>query len=409
MRLRHLIPAGLLDAGCASLATFAIGLVAARTLSPTLLGVYALFFTAFILGAVVPTELLLIPAEVMGLSRRGPDRLAVWRWMLRRGAVASALSGMAVAGAAMLFSDQGITTSVLWLAATMVGACSLSPLQDHLRRVLHLAGLSWRASGVSVVQLTAVVMAIALLRLLGAPPAAVPFGALALGNVVSLSAAIALARVRSGAPPGPKPATSLLTTSGRWLLLTSAVPAATSFLVAALITRLAGADQLGFAEAARLVAQPLYVLATGFGAVLGPRAMEAGRARVRAQADATARPFVALLLVLGVGYLAVMATDAAFNPMARLLPNAYQLPWLTTAMVAATLLHGVSNPFRQELIGGRRERSVSAAEGGASLFHLIAATSARYVGAYARPAALAVYALTLLGGLLAIRRRHYRH
>jgi hypothetical protein len=42
-------------------------------------------------------------------------------------------------------------------------ACAMTPLQEHVRRVLHLAGISWHAAVVSLVQVGGVVVALALL------------------------------------------------------------------------------------------------------------------------------------------------------------------------------------------------------------------------------------------------------
>lgn len=404
MRLRTLIPAGLLDAGSASVATFAIGLYAARFFSPELLGAYALFFTAFLLAAVVPTQLLLIPSEVSSLALHRRDRLVVWRWMLIRGMTLAMVSAALASSAATMLSRGGSTAEVANLALTMVLAATLSPLQDHLRRLLHLSDRSWHASSVSVVQVVVIVGALALLTRFGAPRTAIPFGALAIANVASLSTAMVLARPHPDSPRTDRPTLKALLTSGRWLLVNGGVPAVATFLVAAAITTLAGAAALGFAEAARLVAQPLYVVATGLGMVLGPRSMEAAAGRSLGAANAIAGPFIGLMGMLGLGYLLITATPWVLNPMLHLVPKAYEVPWLVAVTVAATLVHGSLNPLRSELVGGRRERYVAAAEVSGSASSLVAVLSAQVIGAFARPASLAVYATVLAIGLLRGRR-----
>ena len=45
----------------------------------------------------------------------------------------------------------------------MTACATLTPLQEHVRRVLHLAGISWHAAVVSFVQVGGVVVALALL------------------------------------------------------------------------------------------------------------------------------------------------------------------------------------------------------------------------------------------------------
>ena len=52
----------------ASLATFAAGLTAVRLLSEIDLGIYGVFFTAFFLGSVIVTELVLVPAQVVAVN-----------------------------------------------------------------------------------------------------------------------------------------------------------------------------------------------------------------------------------------------------------------------------------------------------------------------------------------------------
>ena len=76
MRLRHALPAGLLDAGFASLARLIIGIYAARALTVSDLGAYALFFSAFVFAIVVPMQFVLVPAELATLPAARHER---WR------------------------------------------------------------------------------------------------------------------------------------------------------------------------------------------------------------------------------------------------------------------------------------------------------------------------------------------
>ncbi len=72
------------------------------------------------------------------------------------------------------------------------------------------------------------------------------------------------------------------------------IPFGTSFVGVLLIVELAGPEAMGFAEAARVAAQPILVLATGLSAVLGPRGMEAAIRRTRPQAQKVLRLFLTL-------------------------------------------------------------------------------------------------------------------
>src|SRR4051812_43641888 len=60
--------AGIVDAGVSSIATLAVGIYAARTLPHAEFGAYALFNSAFLLGAVVPAFLVLAPAAISTVS-----------------------------------------------------------------------------------------------------------------------------------------------------------------------------------------------------------------------------------------------------------------------------------------------------------------------------------------------------
>jgi O-antigen/teichoic acid export membrane protein len=408
LRLRALIPAGLVDAGCASLATFVVGLYAARELGPATLGAYALFFSAFLLAAVVPTQLYLLPAEVAVLPRDRLDRLVVWRWTLLPG---SAISGAAAAIAGVVALGLARTAGGdhhLALALTMIPAAALSSLQDHLRRVLHLAGRSWRAAAVSVCQLAAVSVAVGVLVAVEAPREAIPFGALLAANAASLTVAATLARPSPATARTGRPGFAQLLRSGRWLLVNGAVPAAAAFAVAAIIAGLAGPEELGYAEAARLVAQPLYVLATGLGLVLGPRSMEAGAAADEVHASAIARPFWALLGSIGVAYLLLTAAPWTGNPMRLVVPLAYEMPGLVALTVVGTAAYTLLSPLRSELVGGREERVVAGAEVAGSVGSTLSALSGQLIGAFARPVSLIVQAVLAGWWLLRVRPRLYQ-
>ena len=152
------MPAGLLDAGFASLARLAVGIYAARALTASDLGAYALFFSAFVFASVVPMQFVLVPAELATLPAAQRARVALLRQSWRIGAPMAAATALVAAVAAVVGAEAA--TTVLWaLAVTMTACAMLTPLQEHLRRVLHLAGMSWSAAVVSLVQAASVVMA----------------------------------------------------------------------------------------------------------------------------------------------------------------------------------------------------------------------------------------------------------
>jgi O-antigen/teichoic acid export membrane protein len=406
MRALPVLPAGLLDAGFASLATFTVSVWAGRSLSLAQFGSYGLFLSAFSLAAAVPAQLVLNPAENFSVARPVAQRLGVLSKTWHIGlpvALGAAVAAMTAAFLVALAADA--PAGVRWpLALTALCCATVSPLQDHVRRCLHLGGVSWRAAAVSLVQLLGVITFLALLAGLNVAAIWRPFGALTLANVTS--AAVGLARTRRDlrAVRLPPYRFGEIVRSGRWLLGMESANTAAVFITAALIAKLAGTETLGYAEAARLVAQPVLVLVAGLSAVLGPQLLEAGATRDSARSHRVTRYFIGLLLAAGLLYAAVTIVDWPINILAFLLPQAYDVPGLALASVAASVLVGVAFPYRSVLVGAGWERLLPAAAVLAGALQVLAAATAGVVGAFAQPLGVAVF-----GAVLSVAyRRHVR-
>jgi O-antigen/teichoic acid export membrane protein len=397
MRLRHALPAGLLDAGFASLARLAVGIYAARALTASDLGAYALFFSAFVFASVVPMQFVLVPAELATLPAAQRGRLALLRQSWRIGTPMAAATALVAAVAAVVGAEAA--TTVLWaLAVTMTACAMVTPLQEHLRRVLHLAGMSWYAAVVSLVQAAGVVVALALLAAAGSPAIWRPFGALTIATVVSLGAGLLLTLRRPPPVTLPRYRVAELMRSGRWLLAIEAITAGATFLASVIVTRLDTPEALGYAEAARIVGQPLFVLAVGLSAVLNPRAMEAGAVRDRAAARHVARPYTLLLAIVGLVYGALTMVPWWGNPLAELVPQAYVVAGLVPVTVASFVLFGLPIIPRSELTGAHRERVLPKVGLVAGVLQCAAALSAVWIGAFARPLGVALFGAVLLLG-----------
>jgi hypothetical protein len=397
MRLRHALPAGLLDAGFASLARLAIGIYAARALTVSDLGAYALFFSAFVFASVVPMQFVLVPAELATLPAARRERLALLRQSLRIGMPVSVATALVATVAAALGAEA--PTRVLWpLALTMTACAALTPLQEHVRRVLHLAGISWHAAVVSLIQLGCVVLALLLLERAQTPAIWRPFGALTIATVVSLAAGLLLTRRRQPASTLPRYQVSDLMRSGRWLLAIEAVTAGATFLASIIVSRLDTLEALGYAEAARIVGQPIFVLASGLAVVLYPRAMEAGASRDRAAARHVARPYTVLLAIVGLVYGVLTAVPWWGNPLAGLVPRAYVVAGLVPVTVASFVLFSLPIMPRSELTGARRERVLPQVGLIAGVLQCAAALSAVWIGSFARPLGVALFGVVLLLG-----------
>lgn len=422
--MRTRIPAGLLDSGFTALGTFIINLYAIDRIgdldNPEDLGVYGLFMAAFLFVAAVTTQVMFIPAEKVTLDVEPADRTGLAGAILIRGAPVAALVSSLVSLAALFAVWQGAAGDVIVpFLVTAFLAGIVTPLQDHIRRLLHLGEHSWWASRVSVVQLIAAVGWLVVLHTLLPDPVWVPFAAIFASRltslVVGLAAVARTARDRDLLAPGldRRLAYGALFVSGRYLAATGALSTGNNLVVAAIVTAFVGFDVLAYAEAARTVGQPVLVLANGLRSVTGPRSMESARAGDRAAARDVAGLFYLLSTGLAAAYVVVAGFDWILNPLRGLAEEAYVVGGLVIVTIFANLLNGAAFPNRFELIGADKERSLLGAEVAANGVQLAIATAMSLVagtsvtiGAMARPVAFAG-----LGGsrLLLYRRELHKY
>jgi O-antigen/teichoic acid export membrane protein len=389
---------GVVDAAMSSLATFAAALVAARILSDTQLGVYAVFYTAFNFGQVIANNLVYIPAEVIVVSWPVAARLRALKQTTRL-AIGPSLAGAAAIAIATLIAAQVAEAAVVMpLTITAAITTFFWPTQDHVRRMLHIAELSWHAAAVSVVQFVTVIGAIAALMLLDVPAAWIPYGSLGIANGTSLITGLALARhyhIRtrrrdlSGRGDPIKLRLRELIQAGSWLLAGVGAPTLAAMGAATIITFAAGSDILGYAEAARIVAQPVLVLGTGLGYVLGPRLMRAAIARKPRASRAIHLRFNAIVIASASAYAVVAAWKWPGNPMSTLVPNAFEVEWLVPATIAAHVVMAAVVLLIQELLAVGQARLIGIVGMLSAPLQLLAAATAGVTGAFARPLSMA--------------------
>jgi O-antigen/teichoic acid export membrane protein len=402
------VPAGLIDAGTASLAHFLVGLASVNLLDEANLGVYAVFFAAFMVAAIVPQFLIFTPAEVQAVSYPVKDRLIQLPQSLRLGFGPTATGALAILVAAVSTASETTWDVTVAFALTAGLAVLVSPAQDHLRRLLHIARRSWAAAGVSIAQLTVVAIGIGAMVIAGVPSPWVPFGALATANILSFSLGLFIARDgRSGGEEPPLKFRDLIR-SGRWLLAMALVPFGASFIGTLLIVELAGPEAMGYAEAARVAAQPILVLGTGLSAVLGPRGIEAAVHRNRPQAQKALRIFLGLIGISGILYLAVVGHPWIGNPMVYMVPVAYEVSGLVAVTIVAHILTAAAVQYTSELMGGRKEVGLTKMSLIASPFLLLGSATAAFTEAFARAIGIILEASARYGLYGIIRERMYR-
>ena len=408
MRLTKSIPAGLVDAGAAALATFGAGVYAANYFDPETgeLGVYALFFAIFLVAAIVPFKLAFLPAEVRLLSLPPAQQLGGFRLTMPAGVPVAMVSGLLVLVAWIPAIDAEFSL-VVPLAITTVITGILSPIQDHIRRVMHQAGQSWLAALTSSTQLAVAAAIITIGVFVDVDKAWIPFGSLVMANTVSIGVGLLLARGRAEPATGEPYVLSELATSGRWLAGYGLVPVVSTFLVAAIVDVTAGSDFLGFAEAARVAGRPLLVFMTGVSAVLNPRAFVAGRDRDRPAGARLAR--VGHLIVLGPGAVVLLwlGLEWAGNPMAWLVENAYTVEFLVVITIAANILWGFLFVEEAQLIGGRREVDIFRIYLIGGLVQVAIAFTAVWTESFAVPLAYIGFGVVRVFGFRGALRRLY--
>jgi len=385
---------GVLDYGLSSLATFLIGLYAARTLDPAGLGVYALCFRAVFLGGIVPSQGIFLPAENLVTALPLEQRLGLMRHTLRLGAMTAALSALAMSFWVVLAPPLAPWAALIGLTVTGIITAFASPVQDHVRRMLHVGGASHAAALVSTVQLVVVAASLFVCVLARVSIWWAPLGTLATANLIS--AAVGIRYAQQQVPTSATPAVLSRTEiqrSGRWLVLLGMLDAGAIFVVAALVARIAGAAALGYAEAARIAANPVLVLAWGLSAVLRARSVRAGRELNAEQARRVSRTFGIVLALAGAVSLTLFTTNWWGNPLGWLLPNAYVIPGLVGLSILAYLANGFGYPYWWELMGARLERSIAKAEIRANVFRTFLAGTTVVTHAYAVPLSLLGFGL----------------
>jgi O-antigen/teichoic acid export membrane protein len=376
----RMLGTGQLDAGFAALAGFIAAAFAVRNLTAEQLGIYSLLFLAFGVASQIPTQLVLSSAEVLIAHSPLEQRLGAMRWSLPMGTVAAALASVTVAAGVLPLAGDVDLPSVTPLILTAVTFTLISPVQDHIRRVLHAADRSGQASVISALNLIfTTAAAVALLRV---SPLWVPFGSMTIGNVISSCAVLFFSR---GANPSTPSGIRQLVSIGRYLLVVGLANSGGKYLAGTLVGAIAGPAALGYVEAARLVARPSEVSAMGVLAATGPRLMVTSANRDKRAVKRLSRTYYAAVLAVGIVYTVLVATPVAWSIPMEVFPLAYEINGLVLAMLVAQLVINLTRPLQARLMGLRREVSLAVVEVLAQVGRLLASLSAFWVGAFGIP------------------------
>lgn len=241
-----------------------------NALDDAVFGAYALLFYASLLATQIAALLVFGPTEILATERPVAARLTGLRATVRRGARYAALAaGLAGLGAVPAVGDVD-SASLMKLILGAIAFAFLTPIQDHIRSMLHVSDRSSQAAAVSLVQLAALVVGALVLHQVD--PVLVPFFALAIANLISGAfGLVRVGRAGRGQPPDPKEIRGI----GPWLLAAGAANTGFSLFSSLILERFIGLGAIGLLEAARVVARPVQVVGHGFNAIFAPRSREA--------------------------------------------------------------------------------------------------------------------------------------
>lgn len=288
---------GVLDSGLSALATFLCGIAALRVLSETELALYSLLFTGSVLLMLIPRQTVLVPTRVQ-ISRSPFTLFPSSRTDLRQLLPPTAVAALLVSLAGIpLFSAVPLTT-YLFMSASAAMIIATSPYQEHIRASLHINGkhrsavlTSSTAALVAVIYFAAAILSPEVVALDGAGPLL----ALALSNAASIALGLTFAH---GLARHRKSIVMSLRNRGS-ILASDAVVQAAGYVVTAFAAVVLGASAVAELETARVVAQPVFVIAAGISAALTPQLLRA--ATRRGEAWFVWRRQVATLAVVATG------------------------------------------------------------------------------------------------------------
>lgn len=398
MKLRAI--AGVVDAGGAAATNFLAGLIAVRLLDDGALTLYSLLSIAAVLAMLFPQQVGYLPYRLHVNVRTTNHRPSYWA-SVRIAFFPSLVIAPIVIAAGFPAFDM-VTGPEYW--ATVSATCAfavVSPFQDHLRMSLHVVGAHWRAAVVSAANFSVLLVCFTVAVLVPADvsaPSYVPFLALALAN--SCSAALAAVLLVPFAPFNERPAGTLRSRSK--LLVSDAIMQGMGYLSAAAVAVVLGAAASAALEAARVAAQPIYVLSTALANVYVPRIIRAvGNGERRAVARMVSR-LSAVTVLAGTAYAAILLVAAPF--VGALIGRTFEGPLGATRGLSFSA-QAATSPFNSVYYAaGKVNRAIILSAVSALTGLAVLALSIGVLGVYAVPACLLAAAIVRLTcGMLDIR------
>jgi len=277
-----------------ALASFLLQIIAARSLGASGLGVFALLYSAIILGTGIVSGFV---GDSLTVLDRGDRRIraALQNWCLLLSACAGLLGAIGAAASGL----------VGWVPAVIFGlAACVFMLEDTLRRLLMASMKFWALPAVDITGLVAALVVLVLARLLtgGLSITYLLIGLLAAQVVSSVVAVLMLpGQERRVASPRPAEMVAVLR-YGQWRSGHRAVRSLVLTVTRSLVTVAVGTALYGQLEAARIYMAPALLMVTGLTSYLLPMYAARRKRSVRqsiGQADLFAGVLLAGTLLVG--------------------------------------------------------------------------------------------------------------
>ena len=303
MSVRGRIVSSLSDSAFSALATFSAGAFAVRHLPDPGVALFSLCLTSWIIGATFPRSLVLIPLEVqVNRSSHGAlpalrSTVATARWTLALAAVVTACGGLPALAVTPVLGFVLMSTTA---AAAAVGTAMLT----HLRASMHIAGRHEQAGLTSFLSTSFTLCVLLIGHLLPRGPLdyALPFGALALGQLMGIPSWRRAKRKCSVIEAGPLPPLR-----DRAFMLTQGIIAQLSiYLQTTMIVQLLGVSESAHLEGARVAASPVFLLANSLSWILFPGLVRAIGSGATSTVVVKLSQRMGLLIATGLTYSAAL-------------------------------------------------------------------------------------------------------
>ena len=335
-----------------------MGTAAVRNLPTSEVALYSGMFTALILSALIPTQLVYLPAQLAAAVdsvRRGQFVVPSVMQDIHRHKVLLLVSGLiGCALAAPLSLSVGLNVFLL----ASIGQAALvviSPIQSHVRATLHIAGRHLLAVLVSLTTLfSQLIVILAFLGTIGHSASVALLGfilfATAVANAIGLVVGVFAMRHETVATP-----VSISLFGRAKYLLSEGLTQGAGYLAVLLVVLFLGSRQAADLEVARVVSSPVQVLLAGLLATFTPDAVRAFTAGAVSRFSRLQK--LLILTALGVGMVYAITCSLFSSRLGEILGRSLK-PILISGRTATMVAESFNALPAAALLGNSQFKSV---------------------------------------------------